>query len=1373
MLVVRISLLGLALVAFSSRANAELPSVRLMTAPLVAPDASAAGAWTVYGAATTHTAGAGAWTATTRPAEIKEIARALNHDGAVTGNAYANAVYDYVRLSIATEFRFGLSKGARGAIIDQSGTAFDQAHLMAELLREGGVAASYQLGTITLTGAQFQVWTNLTNAKAACQFLADGGIPASVNGASSCAGLTGTLATVTIGHVWVAANGLVYDPAYKAHVFKAGLDLAVPLGCGTAAAPTCASTIKALIPATTTVSGTTNVQQIQNVPEATINAQLTSYGTNLENWIIAQSGAIGRPLEVEDVVGGKEIDRTAAVAVVSALPYPSSLRTTWTGEIPDQYRSTLRVRVDSIDKTLYADEIAGKRLRLIAMAKPPGYAPYTRTMALYLEYDPLAASTKANATLTDATLTLDANHPYAANAGTYMDENLVQQTLLGDAAPDQVISGPVYTNSYVPNSMTIVSSWGDSAPSSVTYAGELASLDTTGVYLSNPSDPNHLWVQHGPPYFDGVTLQPSGCVGSSAPTALANDLYCFMSGPAKQSAVWGAQASQLVKIASATGASLAQVHHSLGNILTGPGLGSDILNIATSISINGVNADANARQATYQTVAAGLGRLEGSVVEQGSDNWDGGSAASYLVRSNRKALPFFWVDSTNSSTALAKTVNYASDVTADIQSYIAGGYGLIVPKDGQLGNYAGYGGTLIVPVNGVAAFGTSGDRVAYLSNGSLKGAAGPESTSLASINSVNYSVRKRMSSIDFNNTSLSLTAAPDIKLGDGDFPFGLKYERNYRSDRLLEPDISLVVNPTAFRPDSYEIGGGWVNNNPLSFSRQGDGFSGMGSSGALGAAAMLASTYTMHGLNPAGADFRSRLASIFVTNWWMSLLQDNTMTVSRGGDVSIFTRRLDRLSFVPPRASSENLSQTALPVNLGVSGSGVNVRNIYDFDGVSWSLWGRDGIKYTCGPLPSSPIQNTDVSACGVFNVKKSASNGISANYSYYTTDPCATYHPCIKVSSSLGWSLVYDRSFVFDQNGRQVNFKGNWYTDFGDPEANRTPGSIPTALSVKSIDGGVTTYLYLERPAVNISRNYARLTKLFIPSELYDPLDTTNAYVTIDYDALYRVSDIVDNRASKTTYYGTGIFGSEDEKWSASATPLGEISLGTHDATGKSLTQVNPLGNEIAHVFDESGRVLRDIYPEGNALEYSYDVRSNVTRKCQIAKGRVDWSTVPQASERNPRCDTELGDLVESTSYMEGPAVWACTNYKTCNRPLFTIDALSNRTDYVWSSTHGQLISITGPADVAGVRPVTTNSYTSYTGGDGAVFYLLTSRVEKINAANTVSTTWSYNAAKKYTLKDMVVDSAGIALRTCFNFDATGNLLSKTEPRAGLAVCP
>src|SRR5262245_12612297 len=98
-------------------AEAAPSSVKIATAPLVSPT-SATG---YYGSASTHTYGTfgyGTGSSNPRPPEIVELARALKND--------PDLIYEYVRNTIKVNFSYGLQKGALGAIIDNSGTSFDQ-----------------------------------------------------------------------------------------------------------------------------------------------------------------------------------------------------------------------------------------------------------------------------------------------------------------------------------------------------------------------------------------------------------------------------------------------------------------------------------------------------------------------------------------------------------------------------------------------------------------------------------------------------------------------------------------------------------------------------------------------------------------------------------------------------------------------------------------------------------------------------------------------------------------------------------------------------------------------------------------------------------------------------------------------------------------------------------------------------------------------------------------------------------------------------------------------------------------------------------------------------------------------------------------------
>src|SRR5579859_5594303 len=100
-----------------STAQAQLPAMKLVAADLVSPSQ----AWSFYGSATTHTLGL-ALAADPGP-EIRAVSRSLGASGNGK-DSYTQNVFDYVRNNIEVEFRFSLAKGARGALIDQSGTPF-------------------------------------------------------------------------------------------------------------------------------------------------------------------------------------------------------------------------------------------------------------------------------------------------------------------------------------------------------------------------------------------------------------------------------------------------------------------------------------------------------------------------------------------------------------------------------------------------------------------------------------------------------------------------------------------------------------------------------------------------------------------------------------------------------------------------------------------------------------------------------------------------------------------------------------------------------------------------------------------------------------------------------------------------------------------------------------------------------------------------------------------------------------------------------------------------------------------------------------------------------------------------------------------------
>jgi hypothetical protein len=237
-------------------------------------------------------------------------------------------------------------------------------------------------------------------------------------------------------------------------------------------------------------------------------------------------------------------------------------------------------------------------------------------------------------------------------------------------------------------------------------------------------------------------------------------------------------------------------------------------------------------------------------------------------------------------------------------------------------------------------------------------------------------------------------------------------------------------------------------------------------------------------------------------------------------------------------------------------------------------------------------------------------------------------------------------------------------------------------------------------------------------------------------------------------------MFGSELWKRTETVDGAGNVSLDVFDDKNGDIYSRTPLGNVTTKVFDNMSRPLRTVLPEGNALEQIYDVRGNPLRTCKIAKSRAGQS-----------CDPNQ-DIVTYTSYVEGPTAFPCANNVVCNKEASETDALNNVTNYSWDSTTGNLTQILKPAvfsanDNSNIRPETDASYTTYNG-----ISFLTGKTDKIDGTHSTTTTYGYDSSNHYALQSVVVDSGGLSLRTCLKYDALGNLIYKTDPKAGLAVC-
>lgn len=544
-------LAGLAAPALAQTAPS---SVKIGTAPLVDP--TAANTWYTTNTVSTNSLGT-----TGRPPEIVELARALSND--------PDKIYDYVRNNVEIVWTYGLQKGALGAITDKSGTAFDQAHLMVELLRQANYTASYKVGTITLTGAQFEAWSGITDAKAACQMLASGGIPAVINTTTQAdCNYTGSITTIKVAHIWVSVTiggtAYLFDPAYKGHVFKTGV-----ANLNTTAAVTPGDTLADAAPVGAGTEST--VSYIENVNAEAIEANLTTSAGAVQTYIDTNVPAG----EVEDIVGGQKITRYDAPPTglrQTVLPYTATLQKTWTGNIPNKYRTALTVQITKyrpdttylqiINKTLYVDEIATRKLifdtnfdtdfnldnvtTFTGALKVVGEVDYVVTAASYTNGDsPIFSS---------GVITLTVNPPYAAPAsgttldGTYM--NGVVSKRVTYMAP-----------------LTIVHSWGDVSPEMVGKWGSRA--DKPMPPSPSPTDASYAADVLAPMMGDPGQVEIPGTVNSTTNAMCENCLGGASStmgdGRREQMAVsWMVQSSEAADLHAAIAKSVYAHHWSLG-----------------------------------------------------------------------------------------------------------------------------------------------------------------------------------------------------------------------------------------------------------------------------------------------------------------------------------------------------------------------------------------------------------------------------------------------------------------------------------------------------------------------------------------------------------------------------------------------------------------------------------------------------------------------------------------------------------------------------------------------------------------------------------------------------------------------------------------
>ncbi len=1360
-------------------AHGEIPAVRLATAPaLVSPS----DAWNHYGAATTRTAGLAAWS--TSPPEIKALARSLGA-GRLDAEQFTKNTFDYVRNNIDVEYRFGLGKGARGALIDQSGTPFDQAELMAKLLREGSLAPTVQIGTITLTAAQFGLWSGLVagldgsgqtftvGAQAACQFLADGAIPALINGATvtSCASLSGNLTSVTFGHAWIAVNQKLYDPSFKRLTLYPGANLPAALGCATQGVSTCGSGALAAVSNGVTTGTQYGVGYATNFDVGGLKGYLNARAATLE----AYSTANLATAKVERLVGLAQVDVNYAPAVSGGLDYPASAQWSLAGEIPDQWRTRLHLEFSNagatiVSQDLFVDEIAGKRLQSYGAGG---------MLRLFGESQLLASATCSPCS---PAVTMTLTHPYVS---TFANETAVVTKI----KVDLVNGGPP---------VTLIVAVGEQGASTVSHYSALETLNPSPFVGAAGSRPGY-----------GITGNYSGldsCTGVLVIAACRSDTFASSAARAL------AKINRSNRLLGAVAKARVTPHHFLGLVFypaTPPdnytaGEYSTFMTLGAMLSIDSNSGSTSDRSAILETSALIHTDMEKAALQQwgGPGLWDANSTDFSAIRLQKYFL------ATTAAQVAALPCNTGLVDCANLQQAASDGYSLMVLEDLT------------------ATFAYKANSASPLVNGYYKGATGTASESLTQdvLKSVQdlskWSLKSGRPQVDLGRGAFSVTPRPDLVAGSGNFPTSLPFQRFYESGgNIAERNESTPLSELAYQatdlytqvsyytgndghdgtltyygPDTNvfsRIGGGWSHNYQISANLSSDVSNVMGERSALEATAFVAGLYTTLDLSRQ-ATFNSHVGASWAAAWLMGQFYNNTVSISRPPSSETFLR-------LPSGMFSNGLSAPNVLVQTGApkpTGGGPD-----DYTPVNFILKLEDGSAITfdsarkgertsypqiCDNYPNQTQFSCERPGMPTFKaIDWKFANGVNVHFDYVevyeypktdslSNDQSGSHFELTRVSNSLGRVLNFEREVlpahgdshtafsrliaVNDGAGQRVQFVSeNCPASASNNGGGFATTTFLTCLTLKVVLPGDLVLKYDYYPATTGAASAGTVRPTYRLWKVYTPGDQVTPLLSVGYDDVGRLAWISDNLSHTTSYYAGSIGGTERWARGEALSPSNARSVQIHDERNNVVKAIDPLGRTSLAAYDDLGRKASETTPELGVVAYVHDVRGNIT-----------------ATTKTPKPGSTLPVLVSSATYVDGATIlpWACANLATCNQPLTETDARNAVTNYTWNA-NGSLAQVLAPADSAGARPQTDLSYLSFTGSDGANFTLLGGKTEKISASPSKSTTtsYTYDSTNHYVLKTATVDSGGANVRTCFQFDAIGRLTAVTNPRA--TVCP
>jgi RHS repeat-associated protein len=348
--------------------------------------------------------------------------------------------------------------------------------------------------------------------------------------------------------------------------------------------------------------------------------------------------------------------------------------------------------------------------------------------------------------------------------------------------------------------------------------------------------------------------------------------------------------------------------------------------------------------------------------------------------------------------------------------------------------------------------------------------------------------------------------------------------------------------------------------------------------------------------------------------------------------------------------------------------------------GTVWTLQQRDGtivVLDTQGvDINSNDIKYLKKGASAVGNyIQRPDGSRLTFKYKQIALDGLngPTVHFRLRsVASSNGYLTKIDYS---DNSNSITNYQRiakvtliNTAVDYCDPNSDGCTGFTQIWPSLTYAYGTTVTVT----DALNRTTTYTGNSAIRRPSSAVNnvTVSTSGAYVSsVNIDGLTWQYGWVAAFPNMTATI-TGPTGSQDIYATDTAKNL---VLSARDGLLRTTTYKYDSNDRLSHVVPPEGSLDASGNPIAGYTKYSYDARGNVTEQRTVSKTP---GTPP--------------DVVISASYAA-----SCANALTCNKPDWSKDPKLNQTDYTYDPAHGGVLTVTAPADGAGVRPQTRFSYT------------------------------------------------------------------------------